>query len=196
MSQETKTEFQVAEEIRALLEALPAEKRDLVIRWARESLGMLPSASSAIQPILAAPGELGAAPAAREATKSLRDFVNEKHPKSDVQFAAVVAYYHHFEAPERRATINAGDLQEAARLAQRDRFHKPTMTMNNAIKQGLFDRAERGSYKLNTVGENLVAMALPDGDGGERRAKPAKRGRPRKQRAASPASRRRASKAR
>jgi hypothetical protein len=197
MSQEPNTEFQVAQEIKALLETLPAEKRDLAIRWARESLGMVSTASTATKPILAAPDEPGAAPAAAERTKSLRDFVNEKRPKSDVQFAAVVAYYHHFEAPERRATISAADLQEAARLAQRDRFHLPTVTMNNAMKMGLFDRPERGIYKLNTVGENLVAMALPDGgSGGERAAKPAKRGRPRKQRAAAPARRRRASKAR
>jgi hypothetical protein len=32
---------------------------------------------------------------------------------------------------------------------------------NNALNQGYFDRAERGEFKLNAVGENLVAMALP-----------------------------------
>jgi hypothetical protein len=31
----------------------------------------------------------------------------------------------------------------------------------NAYRDGLFDRGGKGSYKLNSVGENLVAMALP-----------------------------------
>jgi hypothetical protein len=31
----------------------------------------------------------------------------------------------------------------------------------NAHTQGLLDRGDRGAYVINTVGENLVAMALP-----------------------------------
>jgi len=37
--------------------------------------------------------------------------------------------------------------------------------MINAYKAGVFDKAASGRYKLNSVGENLVAMVLP-GDGG------------------------------
>ena len=31
----------------------------------------------------------------------------------------------------------------------------------DAYQNGLFDRGGKGHYKLNSVGENLVAMALP-----------------------------------
>jgi collagenase-like PrtC family protease len=80
-----------------------------------------------------------------------------------VQFAVVVAYFHRFEAPEaqRKNFITTEDLQEAARLAVWPRKKQPSVTLNNAIKQGYLDRGERGTYRLNAVGENLVAMALP-----------------------------------
>jgi hypothetical protein len=59
--------------------------------------------------------------------------VAEKQPKSDVQFAATVAFYHRFEAPvhHRKDSINAEDLREACRLVNRERLKKPLQTLNN-----------------------------------------------------------------
>jgi len=60
------------------------------------------------------------------------------------------------------------------------------MTLNNAHNTGYLDRGSaRGFFKLNTVGENLVAMTLPGGeDGGtaktKKQRKPKKAGRKRK----------------
>jgi len=52
--------------------------------------------------------------------------------------------------------------------------------LNNAVALGYLDRAGRGEFKLNAVGENLVAMTLPgsgaDANGGKpRRSRRAKR---------------------
>jgi hypothetical protein len=88
----------------------------------------------------------------------------EKDPKKDVHIAAVVAYYHRFEGPpaQRKDAINKEDLQEAMRLAGRPRFRNPLTTLNNAHILGLLDRgAEKATFTLNSVGENLVAMTLP-----------------------------------
>ena len=92
--------------------------------------------------------------------------------------AAVVAYYHRFEAPpaERKDAINKDDLQEAMRLAGRPRFKDPAKTLNNAHILGLLDKgSEKGTYTLNSVGENLVAMTLPGGGNSPARPRRAKR---------------------
>ena len=114
--------------------------------------------------------------------------MDAKKPKSDVQFAAVVAYYYRFDAsPEnRKETIDARALQDAARLAGRRRPPKPLMTLNNAKNLGYLDAPARGQFQINTVGENLVAMTLPGGEqergrqrasrkAGRRKGKPAER---------------------
>ena len=88
-----------------------------------------------------------------------------KSPKSDQQFAAAVAYFYRFEAPpdQRRDSIDSDALQEAARLVGRKRLGKPLATLNNAKAAGYLDSGSRGEFSINSVGENLVAMALPTG---------------------------------
>lgn len=52
-------------------------------------------------------------------------------------------------------------------------FTNPYQTLSNAHNLGLLDRgSEKGMFTINTVGENLVAMTLPDGSSG---AKPGKK---------------------
>ncbi len=102
--------------------------------------------------------------------------MDAKSPKSDNQFAAAVAYYYKFEAPsdQRKDAINKDDLIDACRKVQRKRPGTPAQVLVNALHQGLLDKAERGQYRLNSVGENLVAMVLPNQDGGATK-KPAKK---------------------
>jgi hypothetical protein len=45
----------------------------------------------------------------------------------------------------------------------------PAQVLVNAYQDGLFDRGGKSHYKLNSVGENLVAMALPGTDVGTKR---------------------------
>jgi hypothetical protein len=108
--------------------------------------------------------------------KDIKSFFLEKQPKSDNQFVAVVAYFYRFLAPEteRKDSITSADLQNAARLCRGAGLRQPSNAMNMAVCQGYLDRAGRGAYKINAVGENLVAMTLPGGGGeanGQRAAK-------------------------
>jgi hypothetical protein len=149
------------------LDGFEATDQERIIRWAREKLGLsvAPTASfhKADAPTQAA---TAVSPPAPSAIKNLSAFVKEKKPKNDVQFAATVAYFHRFEAaPDKRKTeINADDLQDATRLAPRERFKYPGQTLRNAHNLGLLDRGSQdGFFAINSVGENLVAMTLPSG---------------------------------
>lgn len=102
--------------------------------------------------------------APQQTVKDIKTFIDEKDPQNDKQLAAVVAYYHAFEAPlnSRKTSINSDDIVEACRLAQRQRPTRAIQTLVNAAHTGFLDKAEEsGAYKLNAVGENLVAMTLP-----------------------------------
>ena len=155
------------------LSAFDATEQERIIRWSREKLGLPTEVRSAalntLTPI-ASPVTPDEAFASRShgTPADIKSFMAEKAPSSDNQFAAAVAYYYRFEAPEaaRKETITADDLQEACRLAGRSRIQKPAQTLINAHNGGLLDKAgDRGSYSISTVGENLVAMALPSGAG-------------------------------
>lgn len=156
-------EFEVAKVVSEKLKTLPADRQERVLRWVAESLGV------SLPPRDSPPPQRGYIEAPRpieRATDSPRDiksFVAEKNPSSDQQFATVVAYYYQFEAPpsQRRRTIDGKVLQEATRLAGRKRVAKPIATLNNAKAQGYLDSVGRGEFGINSVGENLVAMALP-----------------------------------
>jgi hypothetical protein len=152
------------------LEAFDPRDRERIIRWAREKLGMTaPGASSDVTASAAvagvSPGSSASSPST--AQRDIRTFVAQKQPKSDLQFAATIAYYYQFEAPpqERKDAISKEDLVEACRKVDRKRPAAPSQVLVNAYHAGLFDRGDRGVYRLNSVGENLVAMVLPDGAG-------------------------------
>ncbi len=175
------------EAVRVVVEALEsfseADDKERILRWAREKL-KLPNVAHVPQHVPSFPAQQSppGAPippsAAQQTPRDLRTFVTEKQPKSDVQFAATVAFYHRFEAPpaQRKESINAEDLKEACRLVNRERLKKPLMTLNNARNMGLLDSAGRGVFTINSVGENLVAMTLPAGPTGAlRQSKNAKK---------------------
>lgn len=68
------------------------------------------------------------------------------------------------------------DLDDAGRQARGYSFKNARQTLDNGVMLGYFDRAGGGEFRLNAVGENLVAMTLPgagaDANGGKpRRAK-------------------------
>lgn len=156
--------------LRSVVEALkPFDPKDQerIVRWAREKLGLSPSGPDRHAVVSSTesrtPTQLQSSDNQR--LKDVKSFVDAKNPQSENQFAATVAYFYRFEAPEteRKMDIAADDLQDAARKAGRERLKHPSQTLVNAHGQGYFDKADRGRYALNTVGENLVAMALPQG---------------------------------
>jgi len=152
------------------LESFDAGDKERIVRWALEKLKLLHVAAPQAQPPATQPTTQPVTTPPPTATKDLRTFVAEKQPKSDVQFAAAVAFYHRFEAPagQRKESINADDLNNACRLVNRERLKKPLQTLNNARNLGLLDSAGRGLFAINSVGENLVAMTLPSGTGNAR----------------------------
>jgi hypothetical protein len=178
--------------IAAALSGFSPDEQERILRWVREKIGLAPAARTLPEvrilppPLPGAPTrppELPDSPQVPASGKDLKTFVNSKNPKSDVQFAATVAYFHRFEAlPEqRRNEIDAAALHDACRLAGRNRLNNPLMTLNNAKKLGLLDRGgERGNFTINTVGENLVAMTLPGPADGSVKSKPAKPKKPAK----------------
>ncbi len=93
----------------------------------------------------------------------IKQFTETKAPKSDQQFTAVVAYFFQFVAPaaHRLDSIDAATMKEAARQAGRRQVNDWNITLNNAKNSGYLDSVGKGRFKLNAVGENLVAMALP-----------------------------------
>ncbi|MDI6449354.1 hypothetical protein [Anaerobaca lacustris] len=164
------------------LEPFDSKDRDRIIRWSREKLGMgsvTTQGALSGAPAGAAHGSTtkadtaGTAPvAAIVGGTDLRSFVLAKSPKNNNHLAAVVAYYYHFEAPhaERREYISKEDLIDACRKADRERPARPAQVLVNAYGSGLLDKGERGQYRLNSVGENLVAMVLPEGNDSTSRA--------------------------
>jgi hypothetical protein len=173
------------EAVRAVVDALkafPADEQRRILRWAQEKLGLPTSPPAAIvSTATATPPEAGTPMStATPRSRDIRAFLQEKRPSSDNQFAAAVAYYFAFEAPdnERKSEITASDLQHAARLSGRERLKRPIDTLHNASKRGFLDKGRaRGSFRINTVGENLVAMAMPgtDADESAARRRPRKR---------------------
>ena len=157
--------FDVLRNIVEQLKDLSAEEQQRVIRWACEELGISEQASVATVAPQATPVAVPAATAPiAGGPVDIKSFLEEKNPQTDIHFAVVVAYYYRFLAPEKKDAISSEDLQEAARLSSRARLANPGKTTNNAVSSGLLDSAGRGLYKVNTVGENLVAIVLP-GDG-------------------------------
>lgn len=160
------------EAVRSIVEILEnfddKEVRERIVRWSLEKLGIQPlgvGASTERDPDVQVVGNRAPSGGAND----IRSFISQKAPASDNQFAATVAYYYAFEAPPqlRKGSITPADLTEACRMAGRARLGDPAKTLSNAKDMGYLDKIERGVFKLNTVGENLVAMTLPGGSGAD-----------------------------
>lgn len=165
---EQKKEFEDLDAVKIIVTALEKftdEERRKIIKWSCEKLDMDYSLERVEKMTAKSPFNPQTLETPRLQTNNdIKSFVNLKNPKNDSQFAAVVAYYYKFEAPdeEKKDSISSEDLVEATRLANRTRLHKPAGTLHNAYSQaGLLNQSEHGKYKLNSVGENLVAMVLP-----------------------------------
>ncbi len=155
-----KNPLAAAQKIVAELDGVPKDDQALALKFAMEALKLqLPAAQAQVPH---APPHTP--PVAPVQGKDIKSFTAAKAPKSDQQFAAVVAYYYQFEAPagQRRDFIDATTMREAARMAGRKQVKDWSITLSNAMRTGYLDKSERGAFKLNAVGENLVAITLPD----------------------------------
>ncbi|HET6204503.1 MAG TPA: hypothetical protein VFI25_17060 [Planctomycetota bacterium] len=169
------TETKDDQELRAILQVIAAlsdldsEARARVINYVFQRLGIASPA------VLVETGASGATPprgteAAAPVTQpgrrhvDIRTFGQEKSPRSANERVAVVAYYLSELAPadERKAEISAADIIKYFKQADFPLPGASRMTLVNAKNAGYLDAgAERGTYKLNPVGHNLVAHSLP-----------------------------------
>lgn len=168
-----KGDFDDLEAIRIIVDALKrfdSGQQARILRYAMEKIGLTAVAeppASTVPHSTEGARHTDDGRDARSGASNIKSFYEEKKPASDTQFAAVVAYYYRFlAAPDsNKDSITKEDLQGACRLVQRRQPKSAAQTLVNAHQQGFLDRGDRGAYTINTVGENLVAMALPS-DGG------------------------------
>jgi hypothetical protein len=163
--------FEATRTVVETIKEFDPKEQEMIFRWAAETLGLPQPFSVATRgpvntasTIAATPPQPSIVPAAASGSaQDIQSFVASKRPRSDVQFAATVAYYYRFVAPEpeKKASITEKDLLDACRKVTRQRPKHPYMTLNNAFHAGLLDRPDKGSFSINAVGENLVAMTLP-----------------------------------
>lgn len=168
MAHPPKDDLDAVRELVETLKGFELADQQRIIRWASEKLGIAQSlAAGGAQTAQNQPDRSDVERHADTPAKYIRSFVAEKNPSSDNQLAAVVAYYYRFEASEaeKKDQITADDLQEACRLIGQARLPRPGQTLINSLHTGWLDKGSgRGTYTINTVGENLVAMTLPGGD--------------------------------
>ncbi len=160
-----KDDFDAVREVVEAIKSFNGEDQKRIIRWACEKLNIRIETDYRAPAMEVPKFDTDNMKQPSDIKKrDIKTFIESKNPKSDNHFAATVAYYYQFEAPEteRRESINKNDLVNATRLANWDRIKRPDQTLVNCTKAGLLDNIDRGQYRLNSVGENLVAMILPD----------------------------------
>ena len=109
----------------------------------------------------AVPGATPDTTPAGKPPKDIRTLKVEKAPASAIEMACVVAYYLLHYAPERKETVTTKDM---SKYFVQGSFPLPKIIENLLVhgkEAGYFDSAERGAYRLNAVGHNLVAHTLP-----------------------------------
>lgn len=109
----------------------------------------------------------------------IKQFKEQKRPRSANEMAAVIAYYLANLAPpeKKKDTVNQKDIETYFKIGVFPLPQQVRVTLPNAKNAGYFDLVGDGEYKLNAVGHNLVAHTLPRGTGtdGARRAKRTRR---------------------
>ena len=98
-----------------------------------------------------------------ERVVDIRALKDEKSPASAREMACIVAYYLQAHAPsdERKTEITTSDIDRYFKQAGFPLPKKMNQLLVDAKAAGYFDSTDRGTYKLNAVGYNLVVHVLP-----------------------------------
>lgn len=159
---EIKNELKAIETITNILGPLDKTAQQRVLGYAMQHLGLADLSPPT------SPRNVGAQ--VEHSTQSLqpqvvdiRSLRDQKQPSSDMEMAAIVAYYLSELAPEanRKDTIGTEDIKTYFKQAGHPLPIGPQFTLPNARSAGYFESAGHGKYKLNPVGHNLVAHGLP-----------------------------------
>lgn len=181
-------ERNVAEELTAIkavadaLEPLSSAGRRHVIAYVAEALGLAAPAPEQEQtpPSMPAADVLTGAvpPAASGRPIDIRTLKEQKEPQSANEMAALVAYYVSELLPpeEQQDVVTSAIIEKYFKQANFRLPSRVAQTLPDAARAGYFDAVDRGQYKLNPVGYNLVAHGMPS----RGREPPAPASRPRK----------------
>ena len=180
MAEEPDDDVKAITTLISVLKPLEPQARVHILEFVFKRLGIaLPVPA---QPTPAAPSPIGSPvlpstppspPPLSGTLIDIRAFADEKNPKTVNEKVAVVAYYlaHLAPATERRDQITADDIRPYFIQAG---FELPSssgsMTLTNAKNAGYLNALERGQYRLNAVGHNLVAHKLRVTDDGKRKS--------------------------
>ena len=120
----TKGPLDAAQKIVSELQGMTNDQQALALKFATETLGLQLATAHAqvVQPPIHSPNvSIATAPVVPGQRADIKTFAAAKSPKSDQQFAAVVAYFYQFEAPpaQRKNSIDAQTMKDAARQAGR-----------------------------------------------------------------------------
>jgi hypothetical protein len=168
-------EIEAIKTVLAALEALDADVRTNVLEYVLKRLKLEPVQAERPAPAsYAHSAELhesvgrvesvvSKTAASLEGPLHIKDFKEEKKPKSAIEMAALVAYYLENLAPagHRKATIGAKDVETQFKIAEFPLPGQLRFTLPNAKVAGYFDSAGDGEYRLNAVGHNLVVHSMP-----------------------------------
>ncbi|WP_047308394.1 hypothetical protein [Rhodopseudomonas palustris] len=178
MADDITTELEAIKTIQETLEPLKPEVRDRVLDYVFRLLGIAPLLSATpapIAPTLPPPPAVAPLPPAAAVPKlpvgnviDIQTLTEQKRPTTASQMIAIVAYYllHHAPAEERQNFISVEDLQKYFVQAGYPLPEALSMALIHAKNAGYLDVVEKGKYRLNSVGHNLVAHKMPKADGG------------------------------
>ena len=183
MADEDEDDVKAISVLLTALRPLNAESRVHVLEFVLKKLGISLSGQHASPPsVLPTVQNPGTPPPAtpphhQSPTRvhDIRSFAAEKKPKTVNERVAVVGYYLAQLAPEgeRRDYLTAEDIKPYFVQADLELpTALPNVTLSNAKNAGYFNAADRGQYKLNAVGHNLVAHKLPSDDVGSAKRRP------------------------
>jgi hypothetical protein len=162
-------ELEAIKTLQAALEPLRPEVRARVLDYVFRVLDIAHSAP-AVETRTAAPSFTAAT--AHQVTDIL-SLKQDKKPTSANQMIALVAYYLAHSAPdaEKKEVITAADVRK---YFMQGRYPMPgslPQALINARSAGYIDLVDKGTYRLNSVGYNLVAHKLA-GEEGKTRSSP------------------------
>lgn len=167
---EIKNELKAIETITNILQQLDKTAQQRVLQYAMQHLGLqVEQADLSPSTLSANRGAQVEQPTQHIQKKvvDIRSIRDQKQPSSDMEMAAIVAYYLSELASEedRKDTIVTKDITTYFNQAGHPLPTGPQFTLPNAKAAGYFESAGRGKYKLNPVGHNLVAYGLPRAKG-------------------------------
>lgn len=175
-----KNELKAIETITEVLKPLDNTAQRRVLQYAMQHLGLQVEQTKKLHPTLETDKDTELRQPILPLQKGavdIRQLRDQKQPNSDMEMAAIVAYYLSELAPEedRKEAIGTADMKKYFKQAGHPLPKGLPFTLPNAKAAGYFESAGYGKYKLNPVGYNLVVHGLPRAKGGSILSSPRKK---------------------